>query len=98
MSARQDDLRVHREWLTSRAAAQRSEVAALTADLQQRLQWVDRGFAVGKALRNHPLLAATGASLLLRRTKSKRLLRVGQLFTAWELFSLVRKQWPRRQA
>jgi hypothetical protein len=38
-----------------------------------------------------------GASLLLRTAKTKRLLWAGQLFTAWELFSVVRKQWPRRQ-
>lgn len=98
MSTREDYLRVRREWLVSRAAAQRSEVASLAADLQKRLHWVDRGFAVGRALRRHPLLAMAGTSLLLRTTKSKRLLWVGQLFTAWELFSVVRKQWPRRQA
>lgn len=96
MTTRKDYLRVRREWLVTRAAAQRNELTTVAADLQQRLHWADRGYAVGKALRRHPLLAVTGVSLLLRATKSKRLLWVGPLFTAREVFNVVRKQWPRR--
>jgi hypothetical protein len=91
-----DYLRVHREWLVSRAAAQRSELFYTAAHLQNSLRWVDRGFAVGQTLRAHPVLAVAGATLLFRTTKAKRLLWVGQLITAWELFSVVRKQWHRR--
>ncbi len=97
MSARKDYLRLRREWLVSRAAAQRSEVSYTVAHLQNSLRWVDRGFAVGRALRTHPVLAVAGATLLFRTTRAKRLLWAGQLFTVWELFSMVRKQWPRRQ-
>lgn len=97
MSSRKEYLRLRREWLVSQAAAQRSEVSYIASHLQKSLRWVDRGFAVGQALRTHPVLAAAGVSLLLRTAKTKRLLWVGQLFTAWELFSVVRKQWPRRQ-
>lgn len=97
MSGRKDYLRLRREWLVSQAAAQRSEVSYSAAHLQNSLRWVDRGFSIGQTLRTHPVLAMAGATLLLRTTKAKRLLWVGQLFTAWELFSVVRKQWPRRQ-
>jgi hypothetical protein len=97
MNSRKEYLRRRREWLVSQAAAQRSEVSYIASQLQKSLRWVDMGFAVGQALRTHPVLAVAGASLLLRTSKTKRLLWAGQLFTAWELFNVVRKQWPRRQ-
>ena len=97
MIGRKEALRLRREWLVSQAAAQRNEVSFIASDLQQSLRWVDRGFAVGKVMRTHPVLAAAGASMLLRTTRNRRLLWVGQLFTAWELFSVVRKQLSGRQ-
>lgn len=97
MSTRKEYLRLRREWLVSKAAAERSEVAYDASHLQKSLRWVDTGFAVGHMLRTHPVLALAGVSLLLRTAKTKRLLWAGQLFTAWELFSVVRKQWLRRQ-
>ena len=97
MSTRKEYLRLRREMLLSKAAAQRSEVAYSASHLQKRLRWVDNGFAVGQALRAHPVLALAGVSLLLRMARTKRLLWAGQLFTAWELFSVVRNQWTRRR-
>jgi hypothetical protein len=97
MSARKEYLRLRREWLVSKAAAERSEVGYDASHLQKSLRWVDTGFAVGQVLRAHPVLALAGVSLLLRAANAKRLLLAGQLVTAWELFSVVRKQWPRCQ-
>ena len=97
MSTRKEYLRRRRELLVSQAAAQRSEVSYIASQLQNSLRWVDMGFTVGQTLRTHPVLAVAGATLLLRTTKAKRLLWAGQLFTAWELFSVVRKLLPRRQ-
>jgi len=97
MSTRKEYLRLRREWLVSKAAAERSAVACDASHLQKSLRWVDAGFAVGQVLRTHPVLVLTGVSLLLRTARTRRLLWAGQLFTAWELFSMVRKQWPRRQ-
>jgi hypothetical protein len=97
MSARKDNLRRRREWLVSQAAAQRSEISCIALHMQKKLRWVDTGFAVGQALRAHPVLAVAGVALLMRVAKTRRLLWAGQLFTAWELFSVVRKQWPRRR-
>lgn len=96
MNPRKEYLRRRRELLVSQAAAQRSEVSYITTHLQKKLRWVDTGFAVGQALRMHPVLAVAGVSLLLRVARTRRLLWAGQLFTAWELFNMVRKQWPRR--
>ncbi|MDP1707884.1 MAG: YqjK family protein [Gammaproteobacteria bacterium] len=91
-------LRRRRELLVSQAAAQRSEVSYVASNLQKCLWWLDMGFAIVQAVRIHPLLAVTSATLLLRAPRNKLLLWAGRLFTTWELFEAVRKQWPRRQA
>lgn len=93
MNARKDHLRLRRERLISQAAAQRSEIAFIASRLHERLRWVDRGYALGQALRAHPVLAVAGVSLLLRTSRTRGLLWAGQLFTVWELFNMVRRQW-----
>ena len=98
MSARMKFLRRRREFLVSQAAAQRSEVSYVASHLQKRLRLLDMGYAIVRAVRIHPLLAVTGATLLLRTPRNKLLLWAGQMFTAWELFEAVRKQWPRHRA
>lgn len=97
MSSRKAYLLRRREWLVSQAADQRSEITYVASELQRSFRWVDTGIAVGQALRTHPLLAVAGSSLLLRVSNSKRLLWAGRLFTAWELFNMVRSQWSQRQ-
>ena len=97
MSSRKAYLLRRREWLVSQAADQRSVMTSVASELQRSFRWVEMGFAVGQALRTHPLLAFAGGSLLLRVSNSKRLLWAGQLFTAWELFNVVRSQWSQRQ-
>ncbi len=98
MSARREFLRRRREFLVSQATAQRSELSYVASHLQKRLWLVDMGFAIVQAVRIHPVLAVTGATLLLRAPRNKLLLWVSRLLTARELFEAVRKQWPRRQA
>jgi len=97
MSSRKAPILRRREWLVSQAADQRSEITFVASELQRSFRWVDMGFAVGQALRTHPRLAIAGSSLLLRVSNSKRLLWAGRLFTAWELFNLVRSQWSQRR-
>ena len=98
MSARMKVLRRRREFLVSQAAGQRSEMSYVASHLQKRLRLLDIGFAIVQAVRIHPLLAVTGATLLLRAPRNKLLLWASRLLTARELFEAVRKQWPRRQA
>ena len=97
MNRRKEYLRRHREWLISQAAAQRSEVSDVALDLQKSLRWVELAFSAGRALRAHPLFSSAGVSLLLPAAKTGRLRWVGHMFTAWEIFGLVRKQWPVNQ-
>jgi hypothetical protein len=97
MSSRKAYLLQRREWLVSQAEFQRSEITSVASELQRSIRWVDMGFALGQALRTHPLLAVAGGSLLLRVSNSRRLLWAGRLFTAWELFNVVHTQWSQRR-
>ncbi len=96
MSARRDQLRRRRELLVSQAAAQRDEVSFVATQLQQRIRILDLGFAVGQILRDHPLLALAGTSLLLRVPRNKLVTWMSRVYTGWELFSVARKQWAPR--
>ncbi len=93
MNARIKYLRRRRQLLVSQAAAQRSEVSFISMQLKQRMQLVDTGFAIVQAIRIHPGLATVSASLLLLAPRNKLLLWSGRLFTSWEVFVLVRRQW-----
>lgn len=93
MSARSDLLRNRRESLVSQAAAQRDELSFVAAQLQQRMRIVDLGFSVGQILRDHPLLALAGTSLLLRVPHNKLVTWMSRAYLGWQLFNEVRKQW-----
>lgn len=93
MTSRVELLRQRRELLVSEAAAQRSEVSFIATNLQQHLRFVDMGFTIVQAIRIHPALAASSATMLLPKPRNKFLLWSSRLFTAWEVFTLVRKQW-----
>jgi len=93
MKARLEYLRRQRELLVSQAAAQRSEVSYIASHLQKRLWLVDTGFAIVRAIRIHPVLAVASTTLLLPASRNKLLFWTSRLFTAWEMFNLVRKQW-----
>jgi len=93
MTSRVEQLRIRRKLLVSEAAAQRSEVSFIATNLQQHLRFVDMGFAIVQAIRFHPAFAASTATLLLPTPRNKLLRWSSRLFTVWEVFTLVRKQW-----
>lgn len=93
MKARIDSLKLRRALLVSQAAVQRSELPFIAQDLQQHLRLVDMGFAIVKVMREHPALTIASATLLLPTGRSKLLLWSSRLFTSWELFAMVRRQW-----
>lgn len=86
-------LKRRRALLVSQAAVQRSELPFIAQDLQQHLRLVDMGLAIVKIMREHPTLTFAGASLLLPAPRNKLLLWSSRLFTSWQVFTLVRKQW-----
>jgi hypothetical protein len=93
MNVRVNALRRKRESLISQAKTQRGEVADLALHLQSRLRLVDMGIAIIQAIRSHPILVATSATMLLPTSRSKLLYWSSRLFTAWEIYTLVRTQW-----
>ncbi len=93
MSKRLIYLKRRRALLVSQAAVQRSELSLSAQDLQQHMRLVDMGFAIVKVMREHPALALASASLLLPSRKNKLIIWSRRLFTSWEVFTLVRKQW-----
>lgn len=86
-------LKRRRALLVSQAAVQRSELPFSALELQQHLRLVDMGFALVEIMRKHPMLTIASATMLVPTRRNKLLLWGGRLFTSWELFTLVRKQW-----
>jgi hypothetical protein len=93
MKSRLAYLKRRRKLLVSQAAVQRSELPFITQDLQQHLRLVDMGYAIVKAIREHPALTFASATLFLPARQNKLVIWSRRLFTSWELFALVRKQW-----
>lgn len=93
MNARIESLQRRRQALLLRVAAQRSELSITTKHLRRRLQFVEKVFSIVQALRLHPKLVAASTTLLLPVSRHKLLRWGGRLFTAWQLFTLVRRKW-----
>jgi hypothetical protein len=77
----------------SLAEAQRTELAFSVLELRDQLRFVDLGFSLVQVIRQHPALSIASATLLLPVARNKLLLWGSKLFAAWELFTLVRRQW-----
>lgn len=95
MNMHKEYLRQRREFLVLQSAAQRDEVTDLTSRLQRDLSLVNTIMTVARAVRI-PLLAIAAAFLLLRIPHHTSLLWVNRLLTAWQLYSVVRKQWQQQ--
>lgn len=96
MTRRSEILRRRRELLRARAAAERNEVAFLAAHLQQRLRIVNLAFSAGQVLRNHPLLALAGTTLLMRAPGGKLIGWISRVYAGRELLGKLRKLWIRQ--
>lgn len=93
MRARLKYLQGRRALLVSRAAAQRTEFNYSALVLQHHLRFVDMGFSLVQTMRKHPALSIAGATLLLPSPRNKLLLWGSRLYTSWEVFTLMRRQW-----
>ncbi|MDA3869341.1 MAG: YqjK family protein [Gammaproteobacteria bacterium] len=93
MSKRLIYLKQRRALLVSQAAVQRSELPFITQDLQQHLRLVDMSLAIVSVIRKHPALTLASASLLFPARQNRMITWSRRLFTSWEVFALVRKQW-----
>ncbi len=55
----------------------------------------DTGFRVSRAWRGRPLLLVAATTLLLAARRHPALFWAGRLFTFWELYRTVRREWGR---
>ncbi|MGE0373062.1 MAG: hypothetical protein AB7Q01_14435 [Gammaproteobacteria bacterium] len=93
MNERMEFLRLRREYLVSRSAAQRSEAAWLAGEMQRRLRVADIALAAARSPLVLPVLGV-GAALLLRRAPRKRMMRWGgRVFAVWRLFRMMQRRF-----
>lgn len=97
MSKRLDDIRRRRQYLVARAETQRSELAYLTQTVRKPLGYVDQAMAFVNIFRLHPALTAIAASMFIATPRHRLLLWIGRILTGWELYQVVRDQWPRNR-
>jgi hypothetical protein len=84
--------------LVARAAAQRDEIGRVVRPWQTPLAFMDRGVALVRRVRTHPLGIAIGVLLLLRLVRGPWSAWAGRLWTGWQLYqSLQNQQWRRQR-
>ncbi|OGI44825.1 MAG: hypothetical protein A2150_05945 [Candidatus Muproteobacteria bacterium RBG_16_64_11] len=76
--------------LVARAAAQRDEVGRLVDRWHAPLAFVDRGLALVRSIRAHPLALAVVAALLVRSPGGRLGLWTKRLWTGWRLYQSMR--------
>lgn len=84
--------------LVARAAAQRAEVGRLVDCWRTPLTLADRGIALVRGMRAHPLALAVGMALLARVPGGRLGLWVERLWTGWQLFHSLRDQRAKERA
>lgn len=85
-----------RHALMARTEAQRAGLAALVGRWRVPLAVADGAFRIGWALHRHPAIPAVAVALLVQLQQHRALLWSGRLFALWEVYQLMREQWPRR--
>ncbi len=85
--------------LVARAADQRDEVGRLVDRWRAPLAFVDRGLALVRSIRAHPLALAVVAALMVRSPGGGRLgLWTKRLWTGWRLYQSVREPGAKERA
>jgi hypothetical protein len=84
-------LAARREVLVQRAALQRLEFAYAMTPLERGWVWVERGFAVWRTLREHPLLVFFPVAVVAALRPRGVLRLVAGAATAWRVASSVQR-------
>jgi hypothetical protein len=72
--------------LVAQAAAQRDALGRLVRPWQTPLAFVDRGIALVRRARSHPLMLVIGALLLFRLGSGRWRVWAGRLWTGWQIY------------
>ncbi len=86
MNARLMALARRRAALVAQSAAQRAEIGRCVQPWQTPLAVVDRGIALVRRARAHPLAFVIGVLLLFRSGSSRWSVWGGRLWTGWQIF------------
>jgi hypothetical protein len=100
MNTRLREIKLRKQLLVSRAAAQRGEIAAIAEMWRGPLQLAENAMAVVRALRLHPAVTMLIESLLVAaafRHHGTLLKWSGRSFVGWEMYRAVREVWPRQR-
>jgi len=85
-----------RATLVARTAAQREEVGRLVDNWRTPLTFADKGIALLRSMRAHPLALAVGLALLVRIPGGRLGLWVERMWAGWLVFRSLREQ-PAKQ-
>lgn len=92
MNAQLARITERRATLIARAAVQRGEVARLVQPWLTPLSFMDRGAALVRRVRMHPLAIAVGVLMLFRLGRGGWSLWAGRLWTGWQLYQSLQNQ------
>lgn len=98
MNARLTVIAQRRAALVAQAAAQRREVSACVQAWHKPLAYADRGMALARYVRAHPLALVTGVLLLFRLGRGRVSTWAGRVWTGWRIYqSLQNTRSPPRE-
>ena len=95
MNAQLTAITRRRAALIARAAAQRAEIARVVQPWLTPLTFMDRGAALLRRVRMHPLGIALGVLMLFRLGRRGWSLWAGRLWTGWQLYQSLQNQQSR---
>lgn len=97
MNAQMTAINRRRAALVAKAAEQRSELGDCLQPWKTTLSYVDRGMALARRVRVHPLALVFGVLLLLRLGRGRWSAWAGRFWTGWQIYQSLhgRQSRPR---
>jgi len=95
MNAQLTAITRRRAALVAKAAAQRNELGRWLQPWQKPLAFVDRGVALARRVRAHPLALAIGVPLLFRLGFGRWSVWARRLWTGWQIYQSLHNRQSR---
>lgn len=97
MSKRLEDIARRKLALIDKAARERANLAAASANIRSSLDVSSTLIGIGRALRTHPLIAAGASSFLVSGYAGKLAKSAGALLKLWKLALPIWAWWTKRR-
>jgi len=95
MNAQLTAINRRRAALVAQAAAQRSELGRWVRPWQKPLALADRGIALARRVRAHPLALAIGVLVLVRLGLGRWSVWAGRFWTGWQIYQSLHDRQSR---